>query len=86
MQNIAFIPFLLNNTSGFIHPLNWPSSALSRPICLSWITFVSPDWEPSKVDGLIPLHYQNNPVLSAMHNSFKHPNSLCDSDHQRHEP
>lgn len=31
MQNIAFIPLLLNNTSGFIHPLNWPdvlSSAL----------------------------------------------------------
>lgn len=24
MQNIAFIPFLLNNTSSFIHPLNSP--------------------------------------------------------------
>lgn len=58
MQNIAFIPLLLNNTSGFIHPLNWPaqpdvlSSALPRPICLSWFTFVSSDWEPSKADGL----------------------------------
>lgn len=93
MQNIAFITFLLNSTSGFIHPLNWPaqpyilSSFLPRVpvlvhIYLLWLGAIQGWWAACS----FPLHYQNNPVFSAMHNSFRHPNSLCDSDHQRHEP
>lgn len=72
MQNIAFIPLLLNDTSGFIHPLNWPaqpdvlSSALPHMpvlvhICLLWLGAIQ-SWRAAYG---FPLHYQSNPVLSA---------------------
>lgn len=76
LQNLAFFPLLLKNTSGFIYPLNWLAQlvvlssvlpVLAR-ICLFWLT-ATQSWWPAH--GL-PLYCQTNPVLSALYNSFKH--------------
>lgn len=56
MQNTAFHSFPAQQHLRFYSPpelkLSLTSSAISCPMCLSWFTFVSSVWEPSKADGL----------------------------------